>query len=84
MPNLPEMLIAHSAVPLIGAVLVAINTRLAGSEIAYILGHSGAAMLVVDSELYPVIAPHLGDLTDLQEVVVADDIGAGIPDGATS
>jgi fatty-acyl-CoA synthase len=84
MPNLPEMLIAHSAVPLIGAMLVAINTRLAGSEIAYILGHSGASILIVDSELYPVIAPHLGDLADLHEVVVADDVGAGIPDGATS
>jgi fatty-acyl-CoA synthase len=84
MPNLPEMLIAHSAVPLIGAMLVAINTRLSGSEIAYILGHSGASMLIVDSELYPVIAPHRQDLADLREVVVADDVGAGIPDSATS
>jgi fatty-acyl-CoA synthase len=84
MPNLPEMLIAHSAVPLIGAILVAINTRLAGSEIAYILGHSGASILVVDSELFPAIAPHLAEVTGLREVVVADDIGIGIPDGTTS
>ena len=84
MPNLPEMLVAHSAVPLIGAMLVAINTRLAGPEIAYILGHSGAAILMVDSELFPVIAPHLAELTDLHEVVVADDVGTGIPDGTTS
>ena len=28
MPNLPELLIAHFAVPLAGGVLVAINTRL--------------------------------------------------------
>src|SRR5690349_19604683 len=28
LPNLPEMLVAHFAVPLAGAVLVAINTRL--------------------------------------------------------
>ena len=41
-PNIPEMLIAHFAVPLAGAVLVAINTRLSGPEIEYILQHSGA------------------------------------------
>jgi fatty-acyl-CoA synthase len=41
MPNLPEMLIAHYAVPLAGAVLVAVNTRLTADEVAYILSHSG-------------------------------------------
>jgi len=33
MPNLPEMLIAHYAVPLAGAVLVAVNTRLTAEEV---------------------------------------------------
>ena len=33
MPNLPEMLVAHFAVPLAGGVLVAINTRLTGEEV---------------------------------------------------
>ena len=32
MPNLPEMLIAHFAVPLAGGVLVAMNTRLVAEE----------------------------------------------------
>ncbi len=63
------------AVPLVGAILVAINTRLSGSEIAYILEHSGASILVVDSELFPVVAPHLADLPRLREVIVADDVG---------
>ena len=49
MPNLPEMLIAHYAVPLAGAVLVAVNTRLTAEEVAYILGHSGAKTMVVDA-----------------------------------
>ncbi|MEX0667732.1 MAG: AMP-binding protein, partial [Acidimicrobiia bacterium] len=82
MPNLPEMLIAHVAVPLVGAMLVAINSRLSGAEIAYILGHSGASVLIGDSELLPVVAPHLPYQTDLREVVVLDDdVGAGIPAG---
>ena len=56
-PNIPELLIAHFAVPLAGAVLVAINSRLAGEEVRYICDHSGAKLLVVDSELRSIVAP---------------------------
>ncbi len=56
-PNIPELLVAHFGVPLAEAVLVAINTRLSSEEIRYILGHSGARLLVVDSELTPLIEP---------------------------
>ena len=56
-PNIPELLIAHFAVPLAGAVLVAINTRLATEEVRYICEHSGAKLLVVDSELRSIVAP---------------------------
>jgi fatty-acyl-CoA synthase len=76
MPNLPEMLVAHFGVPLAHAVLVAINIRLSGEEIAYILQHSGAKVLVADSELTSVVARHLASCPDLQEVVVVDDVGA--------
>ncbi|GIU93029.1 MAG: hypothetical protein KatS3mg011_1935 [Acidimicrobiia bacterium] len=75
MPNLPEMLVAHFGVPLAHAVLVAINIRLSGEEIAYILQHSGAKVLVADSELTSVVARHLASCPDLQEVVVVDDVG---------
>jgi len=37
-PNRPEMLAAHYAVPMVGAVLNSINTRLDQDSIAYILG----------------------------------------------
>ena len=56
MPNLPEMLIAHFAVPLAGGILVAINTRLTAEEVSYILRHSGAKILVTDAALLPVAA----------------------------
>jgi len=46
MPNVPELLIAHFAVPLAGGVLVAINTRLVAEEVSYILRHSGAKFLL--------------------------------------
>src|ERR1700727_2686303 len=57
------MLEAHFAVPAAGGVLVAVNNRLSGPEVGYILRHSGARYLLIDSELEPVIAnQELGDL----------------------
>jgi len=75
-PNIPEMLVAHFAVPLAGAVLVAINTRLSAEEVRDICDHSGAKLLVVDSEFLPGLAPVLAELRTVQEVVaVTDPIG---------
>jgi len=83
MPNLPEMLIAHFAVPLRHAVLVAINTRLSGQEIQYILNHSGARMLVVDTELASAVAPIIDGLDTVEEIVTLDDAGVASPVAST-
>ncbi|WP_412515269.1 long-chain-fatty-acid--CoA ligase [Actinomadura madurae] len=78
MPNVPEMLAAHFAVPLAGAVLVAINTRLAPDEVRYILDHSGATVLVVDSEYAATVAPIAGVLETVGTIAVAvDPLGPG-------
>ena len=77
MPNLPEMLIAHYAVPLAGAVLVAVNTRLTAEEVAYILRHSGARILVADAALLPVAVAAVKDVAAVTELVVAADTEAG-------
>ena len=79
-PNLPELLIAHFAVPLAGAVLVAINTRLATEEVRYICDHSGAKLLVVDSELRPVAAPLQDELETVREIVTINDPMAEVGD----
>ena len=73
MPNLPEMLIAHYAVPLAGAVLVAVNTRLTAEEVAYILSHSGAKIMVVDAALLPTAEAAAKDVEAVTELVVAED-----------
>ena len=73
MPNLPEMLIAHYAVPLAGAVLVAVNTRLTAEEAAYIVSHSGAKMVVVDAALLPTAVAATKDVDAVTEMVVAED-----------
>src|SRR5918997_827251 len=46
--NRPEMLAAHYAVPMLGAVLGAINTRLDPQTIGYILDHSESRLFIVD------------------------------------
>jgi fatty-acyl-CoA synthase len=55
--NSPQMLEAHFGVPAAGGVLVAINNRLASPEVGYILEHSGTRLLLLDSELEPLVAP---------------------------
>ena len=84
LPNLPEMLIAHFGVPLRGAVLVSINTRLSSPEVLYILNHSGARLLLVDTELAAVIASIRDQLETVEEIITVDDIGAAAPYEATT
>jgi fatty-acyl-CoA synthase len=72
-PNIPELLIAHFAVPLAGAVLVAMNTRLAGEEVRYICDHSGAKLLVVDSELRSTVAEVQDQFETVREIVTVTD-----------
>jgi fatty-acyl-CoA synthase len=84
-PNTPELLIAHFAVPLAGGMLVAINTRLASEEVRYICDHSGAKLLVVDSELRATVLPFGDELDTIRKIVtVIDpvvDSGDSVPDG---
>ncbi|MEM8950111.1 MAG: acyl-CoA synthetase [Pseudomonadota bacterium] len=49
LPNIPAMLEAHFGVPMAGAVLNSINTRLESQTIAYILDHGSAKVLLTDS-----------------------------------
>ncbi len=50
-PNTPAMLEAHYGVPMAGAVLNALNTRLDAATIAFILDHAEAKVLLCDREL---------------------------------
>lgn len=56
-PNLPPMLEAHYAVPLIGAALVTINIRLSLGEVSYIIDHSDAKMVFADNEFAALVNP---------------------------
>ncbi len=58
-PNIPEMLEAHYGVPMAGAVLNTINTRLDAATIAFILDHAQAKAVLVDREFSSVMAQAL-------------------------
>ena len=79
-PNVPELLIAHYAVPLAGGVLVALNSRMTARELQYIMEHSEARLLFADSELLGTVAGLDRDLTQLLEIVEVPDSTIKYPD----
>ena len=72
LPNVPAMLEAHHGVPMAGAVLHAINTRLDERTIAFQLDHAQASMLIVDREFLGLAEAAL-DLADRAPVLVVHD-----------
>jgi fatty-acyl-CoA synthase len=55
LPNIPAMYEAHFGVPMCGAVLNTLNTRLDAQAIAFMLKHGEAKLLITDREFSPVI-----------------------------
>ncbi len=51
--NTPAMLEAHHAIPMTGAVIHSINTRLDAATVAFQLDHAQATVLIVDREFAP-------------------------------
>ena len=57
--NLPEHFEAHFGIPMIGAVLNSINTRLDAPTVAFILEHAEAKVLITEREMSPVVSKAL-------------------------
>ena len=72
-PNIPPMLEGHYGPMRLGAVLVAINIRLSPREIAYILNHSGAKVLVFDSEFADTVHAMKGETPGVETFVQVVD-----------
>ncbi|MCS6877494.1 MAG: acyl-CoA synthetase [Geminicoccaceae bacterium] len=68
-PNIPPMLEAHYGIPMAGAVLNALNTRLDPGTIAFILEHGEAKLFLVDGELAPLARAALSRMARPPEVV---------------
>ena len=74
LPNTPEMVEVHYAVPALNAVLNTLNTRLDAALIAWQLNHCECQVLITDREFYPVISKALDLLKTehARDVVVID------------
>lgn len=70
LPNTPPMVEAHFGVPMSGAVLNTLNTRLDPEALAFMLDHGEARALIVDPEFASVIAKALKLRTRTEPLLV--------------
>ena len=70
-PNQSAVLEAHFGVPAARAILCAVNTRLGPAEIATIIEHSGARVLILDPRLREAAGQAL-DRLDLDVIEIGD------------
>jgi fatty-acyl-CoA synthase len=64
---------SYFAVPMMGAVLMTVNVRLAPEQIAYTLNHSGANVLFVNADFFPVLDQIKGQLKTVDRFILIDD-----------
>ncbi len=72
LPNIPEMVEAHFGVPMAGAVLNTLNTRLDLATLQYMLTHGEAKALIADTEYLPLVMQLREALPELLIIGVKD------------
>ena len=72
-PNVPALLEAHYGVPMLGAVLNALNYRLDAATIRFILEHGEAKVLLTDREFSATVAQALAGMSQPPLVIDIDD-----------
>ena len=72
-PNLPEHFEAHFGIPMAGAVLNSINTRLDAPTVAFIIEHAETKVLITEREMSPVVSKALDLLEERPLVIDIDD-----------
>ncbi|MGM0856638.1 MAG: acyl-CoA synthetase [Pseudomonadota bacterium] len=70
LPNVPALYEAHFGIPMVGAVLNAINVRLDPEAVAFILAHSHSRLLLVDPEYVEVVEKALARLEGPVPIVI--------------
>ena len=71
--NVPALFEAHFGVPMCGAVLNAVNTRLDAEAIAFILQHAEAKVLFVDKEFSEVASKAIKMMAVKPTIIAVDD-----------
>ena len=76
--NTPAMLEAHYAVPMTGAVLHSINTRLDPPVVAFMLDHAATKLIIVDTEFAPIIKEALAETEVEPTIINYRDLECGV------
>jgi fatty-acyl-CoA synthase len=76
--NVPEMIEAHFSVPMLGAVLNPLNTRLDAATIAFSLNHGRARVLIADREFATLVGSARSQFNN--DVLVIDIDNPELPD----
>src|SRR5437660_10327909 len=71
--NTPEMLECHFGIPMTGAVVNTLNTRLDAEAIAFMLWHGGAKVLIADRAISGTVTPALAALDDKPFVIAVNN-----------
>lgn len=70
LPNVPAMVEVHFGVPMTGAVLNTLNTRLDPEAIAFMLSHGEAKVLITDPEFAAIVRPALDRLEGEKPLII--------------
>ncbi len=73
LPNIPAMLESHFGIPMAGAVINTINTRLDKNSIKYILEHGNAKVFIVDFEYLQIIKKIIKKLKNPPVLIVVNE-----------
>ena len=73
LPNIPAMYEAHFGVPMSGAVLNTLNTRLDADAIVFMLNHGAAKLLLIDKEFSEMAGKALSKADHAIEVIDVED-----------
>ncbi len=74
-PNIPALFELHYAVPMIGGVLGAINTRLEPETVGYILDHSDSKIVIVDTQFRDLVDAAMKEAGVTLDVIEIEDEG---------
>ncbi|MDA9005289.1 acyl-CoA synthetase [Amylibacter sp.] len=74
LPNTPAMLECHYGVPMSGAILHSINTRLDAAVISFQLNHAESKIMIVDSEYIALAKEALKHTKNKPKIIEYDDI----------
>src|SRR6266545_2901881 len=80
--NSVEFLVTYYACAKLGVVCVPVNLGWRTGEVAYVLGHSEARGLAVESQLVPAMAGALADTPGVTDVITLPGTGAEVDRGA--